>query len=212
MITLYDYLPSQNAWKIRCLLNQLEQPYTQTFISIFEGEGQNAEYLKINPTGAVPAISMADGTTLAESNAILMYLADTTEFLPAQPYHRAQIVQWLCFESDYVQSSVATLRHWVMTGKDKNRSHDVLSDKINASKKTLSVLDRYLAEYSYLVNDRYTIADISVYAYVHLANETGLTLDDYPNLQRWITDVKSQPRHLNKVYPYSIDKHSYKEL
>lgn len=212
MITLYDYLPSQNAWKIRCLLNQLERPFTQTFISIFEGEGQNTDYLKINPAGAVPAIRLGDGTTLAESNAILMYLAENSAFLPAEHYHRSQVVQWLCFESDYIQSSVATLRHWVMTGKDKNRTKDMLSNKIAASNKTLSVLDRYLTDHAYLVNDHYTIADISVFAYVHLANEAGLTLDDYPNIQRWIADVQNQPRHLKKVYPYSIDKHSYREL
>lgn len=120
MITLYDYLPSQNAWKVRLLLNHLGRPYTQKTVSIFEGEGQLPEYLAINPSGAVPAIQEDDGRTIAESNAILLYLASDTTYLPSAALEQAQVSQWLFFKSDYVQSSIATLRHWILTGKDKN--------------------------------------------------------------------------------------------
>ena len=212
MITLYDYLPSQNAWKVRLLLNQLEQEYTQQFISIFEGEGRTDEYRAINPTGAVPALSLPDGSVLAESNALLIYLAHDSQFFPNDALQQAQIQQWLFFESDYVQSTVATLRHWVMTGKDKNRSAEMLEAKHKASLNTLSVLDRHLSNKEFLTEAGYTIADMSVYAYVHLANEAGVPLENFANVQRWINSVKAQPRYLNKVYPYSIDEHSYKEL
>ena len=129
MLTLFDYLPSQNAWKVRQLLKHLDQPYKHVFVSIFEGEGQRAEFLAINPTGAVPAIRLEDGRTIAESNAILVYLAQGTPYLPGDTVEQAQVMQWLFFESDYIQASVATLRHWVLTGKDKNRSEDVLEGK-----------------------------------------------------------------------------------
>ncbi len=212
MITLYDYLPSQNAWKVRLLLNQLEQEYTQQFISIFEGEGRTDEYRAINPTGAVPAISLPDGSVLAESNALLLYLAHGSQFLPSNPLHQAQVQQWLFFESDYVQSTIATLRHWVMTGKDKNRPTEILEEKHNGSLKILSVLDHHLSNNEFLTSTGYTIADISVYAYVHLANEAGVPIENFANVQRWISSVKAQPRYLDKVYPYSIDEHSFKEL
>ena len=212
MITLYDYLPSQNAWKVRLLLNQLKHPYTQKFIRIFEGEGHSAEYREINPTGAVPAIALADGSVLAESNAILVYLAQDTPYYPNDAFQQAKVQQWLFFESDYIQSTVATLRHWVMTGKDKNRSAELLKAKHDGSVNTLAVLDRYLSGNEFLNETGYTIADISVYAYVHLAFEAGLPLENFTNVQRWINSVKAQPRYLDKVYPYSIDEHSYKEL
>lgn len=212
MITLYDYLPSQNAWKIRLLLNQLEQRYTQKMVSIFEGEGLESDYLEINPTGAVPAIQLDDGNTIAESNAILLYLAHNSIYLPSSELARAQVSQWLFFESDYVQASIATLRHWRLTGKDNKRSDDVLASKHDASLKVLSVLDRRLSCNQYLTGGDYTIADISVFAYVHLSEDAGVRLNGFPNVQRWIESVREQPRFLHEVFPYSIDKHSYREL
>lgn len=212
MITLYDYLPSQNAWKIRLLLNQLEQRYTQKMVSIFEGEGHESDYLEINPTGAVPAIQLDDGNTIAESNAILLYLAHNSIYLPSSELARAQVSQWLFFESDYVQSSIATLRHWRLTGKDNKRSNDVLASKHDASLKVLSVLDRRLTDNQYLTGGDYTIADMSVFAYVHLSEDAGIGLNGFPNVQRWIESVQDQPRFLHEVFSYSIDKHSYREL
>jgi len=212
MLTLFDYLPSQNAWKVRALLKHLGQPYQQEFISIFEGEGQRAEFLAINPTGAVPAIKYDDGRTVAESNAILINLALDTPYLPGDAIEQAQVMQWLFFESDYIQASVATLRHWVLTGKDKNRSTEVLEAKRAASVKVLGILNTILAQREYLAGNAYTIADISVFAYVHLASEAGLDLTAFPDLQRWIMSVQTQPEFLSEVFPYSIDEHSIREL
>jgi len=212
MITLYDYLPSQNAWKIRVLLNHLNQSYTPVIVSIFEGEGQSEAYLRINPTGAVPAIKLANGETIAESNAILVYLARNSPYLPDDPVKQAQVLQWLFFESDYVQASVATLRHWVLTGKDKNRSKEILDGKIAASNKVLGILNNTLSDRDFLTGNAYTIADIAVFAYVHLAEDARLELAPYPHLQNWIERVSSQPGFAAEVFPYSMDGHSYKEL
>jgi len=107
MLTLYDYLPSQNAYKIRLLLNHLKQPYRTKIISIFEGEGQSDEFRAISPTGTVPAIELENGYTLAESNAILSYLAEGTAYLPDDAHARAKVLQWLFFEGETVQGGVA---------------------------------------------------------------------------------------------------------
>jgi len=211
-MTLYDYLPSQNAWKIRQLFNHLELPYEQVFISIFEAQGKTDDYLAINPTGAVPALRTGSGATIAESNAILVYLAQETEYLPKDTTQQAQVMQWLFFEADYVQASVATLRHWILTAKDKNRSADMLETKHASSLKVLSILDKRLESNTYLCGQNYSIADISVFAYVHRSREAHLPLENYLHVQRWIDAVKSQPGYLAQVYPYSIDPHSANEL
>ena len=212
MLTLFDYLPSQNAWKVRQLLHHLQRPYRTEQVAIFDGEGQRPSYLEINPTGAVPAIRLEDGRVLAESNAILAFLAEDSEYLPRDAFERAQVLQWLFFEGDYVQSSVATLRHWVMTGKCARRPPELLEAKRAASLKVLAILDRELARRPFLAAGRYTIADISVFAYVHRAAEAELPLERFRGVCEWIGRVREQPRHLAEVHPYSIDPHSGREL
>lgn len=212
MITLYDYLPSQNSWKVRLLLNHLGLPYNQKFMSIFEGDGHSAEYRAINPTGAVPAIQTEEGYTIAESNAILMYLAKDSEYLPSTAIENARVMQWLFFESDYVQSSIATLRHWKLTGKDANRSSDMLSSKFDASIRVLTILDNVLSAHDFLVGCDYTIADMSIFAYVHLSEDADVSLDAFDNVRRWIKTVRAQPGFLSELYTYSIDKNSHREL
>ncbi|WP_395680671.1 glutathione S-transferase family protein [Inquilinus sp.] len=210
MITLYDYLPSQNAYKIRLLLSQLQRPYRTEIISIFEGEGQRPEYLAINPTGAVPAIRLDDGRVIAESNAILWFLAEGTPYLPDDRFARAKVLQWLSFEGDYVQSTIATLRHWVMTGK--HRPAALVEAKREGSLKTLAILDRELSQRAWLAGPAYSVADIAVFAYVHRADEAELPLADFPNVTAWIDRIRSQPRFLAETFPYSIDPHSAEEL
>lgn len=212
MITLYDYLPSQNAYKVRLLLNHLEQPYQTKIVSIFEGEGKTDAFKGISPTGAVPAIELENGNTLAESNAILVYLADGTDYLPDDQYLRAKVMQWLFFEGETIQNGIATLRHWVQTGKDKNRTSEILASKRDLCLKGLEILDKALSGQSFLVGDRYSIADISVFGYTHLADEAGVQLSNFLNVMRWIDRVRSQDRFLGEIHPYSIDPYSGREL
>jgi glutathione S-transferase len=212
MLTLYDYLPSQNAYKVRLLMHHLDLSYRTEIVSIFEGEGEHHEYLTINPSGAVPAVRLEDNRTLAESNSILMFLAEGSIYLPEDSYLRAKVLQWLFFEGDYVQSTIATLRHWKMTGKDKNYTAKLVEMKIKGSEKTLSILDRELASNTYLGSDTYTIADMSVFSYVHRTDEAGIPLSDFPNIERWVNDIRAQPRFLSEVHPYLIDPYSAREL
>jgi len=212
MLTLFDYRPSQNAYKVRLLLNHLQMPYRTELIGIFEGEGQRPEYLAVNPTGAVPAIRLDDGRVIAESNAILGFLAEDSPYLPMGRYARARVQQWLSFEGNYVEPTIGTLRHWIMTGKDARRSHDLVESRRNASLKALCILDRELAQRPFIAGETYTIADMSLFAYTSRAHEAKLPLADFVNVTAWIQRVKAQPGFLETTYPYSIDPHSVGEL
>jgi glutathione S-transferase len=212
MLTLFDYLPSQNAYKVRLLLNHLDLPYRTELVAIFEGEGQRPDYLAINPTGAVPAIRLDDGRVLAESNAILGFLAESTPYLPSDRFERAKVQQWLSFEGNYIEPVIGTLRHWIMTGKDARRSRELVESRRSASLKALRILDRELAFRSFIAGDAYTIADMSLFAYTSRAREANLPLDDFSRVCEWIERVKVQPGFLPTTYPYSIDPHSAGEL
>lgn len=212
MLMLYDYLPSQNGYKIRLLLNHLDREYRTTIVSIFEGEGQQADYLAVNPTGAVPAIRLDDGQVLSESNAILFYLAEGTDYLPADPFDRAKVLQWMSFEADYIQPTAGSLRYWTLTGKLPRRPREMIEGKRSGALKALSALDRELAERAFIVGARYTVADMSLFAYTHVARDAELPLDDFRHMTAWIDRVRSQAGFLDRVFPYSIDPHSALEL
>ncbi|HJR11676.1 MAG TPA: glutathione S-transferase family protein [Rhodanobacteraceae bacterium] len=212
MLTLFDYLPSENAWKVRLLLNHLERPYRTEIVSIFEGAGRSDEYLAISPTGTVPAIRLDDGRTLAESNAILAYLADGTPYLPGDPFERAKVQQWLHFEQERVESVIGSLRYWKLTGKLARRPPALVELKRNAALRTLAILERELSTRSFLANDRYSIADMSVFAYGSRAEEAGIALAPYPHFRAWIARVQTQPGFLATMHPYSEDPHTVDEL
>jgi glutathione S-transferase len=211
MLTLYDYLPSQNAYKVRLLLSHLGRPWRTHLVSIFEGEGQRPEFLAVNPTGAVPAIRLEDGRVLAESNAILGYLARGSQYLPDDPFENARVHQWMNFEQDYVLA-IATLRHWTLTGKLARRTQALIDRMRAGSAKALAILERELSTRPFIAGERYTIADMSVFAYTHRADEAGFPLSDYPHVSAWVERVRSQPGFLGVCYPYSIDQFSSNEL
>ena len=212
MLTLFDYLPSQNAWKVRQLLQHLQRPYRTVEVSIFEGEGQRADYLHISPTGTVPAIQLEDGRTLAESNAILMYLAEGTPYLPGDALDRAKVWQWLCFEQERVESVIGALRHWTLTGKLARRAPAIVEAKRTAAQRSLAVLERELAARDFIAGAHYTVADIALFAYGSRAEEAGVPLAPFPQVRRWIARVQAQPGFLATMHPYSIDPHAGNEL
>lgn len=211
MMTLFDYLPSQNAYKVRLLLSHLGRPYRTELVSIFEGEGQSAEYLAVNPTGAVPALRLEDGRVLAESNAILTYLASGTQYLPEDAFAAAKVQQWMSFEQDYVLN-IASLRHWTMTGKLARRPEALVAMRRVGGLRALQILERELAQRPFIAGEQYTIADIALFAYTHRADEAGLPLQEFPHVVAWIGRVRTQPGFLDQHYPYSIDPHSSGEL
>ncbi|MFC3651608.1 glutathione S-transferase family protein [Dyella humi] len=212
MLTLFDYPASENAWKVRQLLHHLRRPYRTVKLSIFEGEGRTEDYLRTSPTGTVPAIQLDDGRTLAESNAILFFLATDTPYLPDDAFGRAKVLQWLSFEQERVESVIGSLRYWTLTGKLEKRAPVLVEMKRSTGERTLQILDRELAQRPFLTEHGYSIADISVFAYGSHAEEAGFSLQSYPHVRAWIARVKSQPGFLATMHPYSDDPHSSGEL
>lgn len=212
MITLYDYLPSQNAYKVRLLLNHLDRPYITKIVRIFAGEGRNPSFLAKSPTGSVPVLELDDGRLLTESNAILFYLAQGTVYLPSDAWSQAQVLRWMFFEEDFIQNGLASLRHWTQTHKLARRSPEMIAAKQALSLKTLDILERWLRERSFLTDAGYTIADMSVFAYISRAGEAGIDLTAFPAITRWLERVRSQPNFLDAVHPYAMDPQSSQEL
>lgn len=212
MLKLYDYLPSQNAWKVRLLLNHLGLEYETVQVMIFDGDGRKPDFAAKNPVGAVPVLELEDGRTLPESNAILMFLAEGSPYYPDDPWLRAQVARWMFFEEDYVQNGLATLRHWVLTGKDKRHPEAAVAGKRAAGEKTLGILNKWLVGREFLVDCGYTIADMALFGYVGFAHEAGLDLDDYPGVAAWAARVRSRPGFLDIYHLYSIDPSSVNDL
>ena len=204
MLKLYDYLPSQNGFKIRLLLQHLGQPYQHVPVAIFQGESRTPEFLEKNPVGAIPVLEPEPGVHIAESNAILCYLAEGTAYLPAERLARARVMQWLFFEQYYVEPTIGTLRFWVLTNKVK-ANEALAAGKRGAGERALDALERHLSRHSFLANDSYSIADIAVFAYSHRAADAQFDLSSRPSFVRWIERVKGESAVLPKIYPYTPD-------
>jgi len=207
MLTLYDYLPSQNGWKARVVLGLLDIPHRTEPVSIFEGESRTAAFLARNPAGAVPALRLADGRSIAESNAILSYLAEGSRLFPSDRYARAKILQWLFFEQYYVEPVIGTLRYWTLTGKLERNAGPMIESRREKGAWALASLERVLVEQPWLVGDGLTIADIAVYAYAHRAEDAGFHLADYPAVAAWMRRVAETIGPGYPVHPYSSDPH-----
>jgi glutathione S-transferase len=207
MLTLYDYLPSQNGWKIRVLLGLLEIPYDTRQVSIFEGESHTQAFTSLNPAGAIPVLGLEDGRAIAESNAILAYLAEGTPYLPRDGYDRAKVLQWLFFEQYHVEPIIGSLRFWTLTGR-LERNSAMLAGKREAGIRTLTAMNRALDGAVFLVGENLSIADVAVYAYSHRAEDCHFHLADYPAVSAWISRVRDAIGPNYPIHPYSVDPHS----
>jgi len=196
MLTLYDYLDSGNGYKIRLLLAQLARPYAWRELDIMQGASRTAEFLRKNPNGRIPTIELEDGTCIAESNAILWYLAEGSRFLPAEPVQRAQVLQWMFFEQYSHEPYVATPRFIVKHLPPDSPRRAELPKRLEQGRAALQVIETHLEGRQFLVGGRYTIADIALYAYTHVAHEAQLDLAPYPRLRAWLDRVAAQPRHV----------------
>jgi glutathione S-transferase len=195
VLRLYDHLASGNAYKIRLLLNQLGIPFERVEMDIVRGETRTPEFLARNPNGRIPTLELEDGTYLAESNAILFYLAESTPFLPATRLERALVLQWMCFEQYSHEPNIATVRFWLHTGLDDER-RAMLPMKRRLGHDALAVMDGHLRVRSFFVGERYSIADIALFAYTHVAGEGGFDLEPYAAVRAWLDRVRAQPGHV----------------
>ena len=193
---LFDYLDSGNGFKVRLLLSQLGMKYQWTHVDIDQGLTRTPEFLKRNPNGRIPTLELDDGTHLFESNAIMWYLAEGSRFVPATQLGRAQVLQWMFFEQYSHEPYVATPRFIVKHTPPDSPRRAELRDRCAKGREALAVMDRHLGSRSYFVNERYTIADIALYAYTHVAPEAGFDLSAYPSVLAWMGRVAAQPRHI----------------
>jgi glutathione S-transferase len=198
---LYDYAASANCYKARLLLAQLGREYERVDVDIFDGGTLTDEFAELNPQRATPVLQLDDGRTLIESNAILCYLADGTPFLPDDRFERAQVVRWLIYEQTDVMSMIGGLRFRLQTGRWQPEDAPAVARREGAHE-VLGVLDAYLGDTPYLVGGRYTVADIAVYAYAHLAEEAGVATADHPAFRAWSARVESTPAFIDDLQPY----------
>ena len=193
---LYDYLDSGNGYKIRLLLAHLDRSYRWVELDILTGATHTAGFLAKNPNGRIPALELEDGTCLAESNAILWYLADGSPYLPAGKLERAQVLQWMFFEQYSHEPYVATPRFILKHLPQDSPRRAELPKRLEQGRAALTVMEKHLAGRQFFVGEHYSIADIALYAYTHVAHEAQLELAPYPSVRSWLARVASQPTYL----------------
>ena len=197
MLRLYDNRESRNGYKVVLLLSQLGTPFERIELDIFKGESRTPEYLAKNPAGKIPALELEDGTVLAESGAILWYLAEGTDFLPDDRIGRAQVLRWICFEQNAHETSVAEsrfiLRHPELS---QGREGTILAEKQKRGNAALALMEQHLTAHDFFAAGRYTIADMALYGYTQVAGEGGFDLSRYPAVGAWLDRVAAQPGYV----------------
>ena len=192
---LYDNAASGNCYKVRLLLAQLAIPYERRHLSVHDRSDRPKVLGGLNPALRVPTLVLDDGRALGESNAILWYFGDGTRFVPTDRFERAKVLQWQFFEQYDHEPHIAVARHWLLdTGKKVDP--DALAQRQAGGYRALDAMERHLAVREYLVGAAYSLADISLYAYTHVAGEGGFDLGRYPAVRAWLDRVASQAGHV----------------
>jgi glutathione S-transferase len=195
VITIYGMRASGNCYKLQLLLDQLGREYRWVDVDSAHGATRTPEYLAKNPNGKVPLLELDDGRRLAESDAILCYLADGSSFLPSDSWLRAQTLQWLFFEQYSHEPCIAVarfIRGWLPAEHPRQAEVPALLQK---GAQVLAVMEQHLTGREWFVGERYGIADIALYAYTHCAGDGGFELADFPNIRAWLARVQAQPGH-----------------
>ena len=196
MLKLYGNLDSGNDYKVRLILSQLSIPFDYEHKDTYNGETRTPEFLAINPNGRIPALVMDDGQVLVESGAILYYFAQGTPMWPTDKFQQAQVLQWMFFEQYSHEPYVAVARSMLHQENGPERFKDQLPEKWEKGKAALNLMEQHLANRSFMVAEQYSIADIALYAYTHVAEEGEFDLSVYPNIRAWLDRVADQPGHI----------------
>ncbi len=198
MFTLYSMQLSGNSYKVRLLLSRLGIVYRQVEVDILRGETRTPSFLAKNPDGHVPLLELEDGRRLAESNAILAYLAEDTDYLPPDPFARAQVLRWMFFEQHSHEPALAAARFWLslVKGGRELRTHDV-DQWMEKGYEALSLMERHLTNHDYFVGERTTIADLALFAHTHVAPEGDFDLGGFPAVNAWIARIAAEPGHVS---------------
>ncbi len=197
MLRLYDNQDSRNGYKVVLLLNHLGMRFERVELDIFKGESRTPAFLAKNPAGRIPALELDDGTVLAESGAILWYLAEGTAFLPENRIGRAQVLRWICFEQNAHETSIAEARFILGHPElSQGRETDILAEKHKRGNAALALMARHLAANEFFAAGHYTIADMALYGYTQVAGEGGFDLSQYPAVGAWLDRVAAQPGYV----------------
>jgi glutathione S-transferase len=197
MLTLYSMRRSGNCYKVRLALTQLKIPFQLIEIDILKGESRTPDFLAKNPSGHVPLLEVAPGRYLAESGAILWYIAGGTPLAPEDRIDRAEAMQWMFFEQHSVEPNLGAAHFWLtmVKGGRELQTH-ALEDWMENGYQALGVMEKHLASRDFFAADRYTIADIALYAYAHTANESTFDLTGFPSIRAWLKRVADQPGYV----------------
>jgi glutathione S-transferase len=201
MLTLFDYGPSQNAWKVRQLLRHLRLPYQCESISAFENKHRRVKRAPVDHWGPAPVVRLEDGRVLSESNTILWYLSGNTAYRPEDPFTQAKVFQWLSFEVDYIQTTIGSLHFWTLTGDLCARPKSLVDDKQATANRALDILNRELATRPFIAADTYSIADTAIFAYAHLAVDAGISTSRFPAFEAWVARVRARHDFLAPTHP-----------
>jgi glutathione S-transferase len=191
---LYNSAVSGNCYKVRLLFAKLGIGYDRREVDVFERSDRPELLSDLNPALRVPTLVFDDGRTLAESGAILFYFGEGTDYLPADAFERAQVLQWMFFEQYDHEPNIAVARFWELAGIHPPQAE--LEAKRERGRAALNALELHLADHQFLVAERYSIADIALFAYTHVAPEGGFELEPYPAVRAWLTRVAAQPGHI----------------
>ncbi|MGL4883807.1 MAG: glutathione S-transferase family protein, partial [Waterburya sp.] len=171
-------------------------PFTRIELNILNRETRTPEFLAKNPNGKIPLLEIAPDKFLAESNAILYYLSQGTDFFPSDRYTQAQVMQWLFFEQYSHEPFIATARYWISILKQAEQHQEQLQHKHRIGNAALKVMEQHLSQNDFFVGSTYTIADIALYAYTHVADEGGFDLNQFPAILAWFKRIEAHPRHI----------------
>ncbi len=196
MYTLHGMTGSGNCYKPALLMSQLGIDFRWVEVDLLKGATRTPDFLAKNPNGKVPLLELPDGRRLAESNAMLCYLSEDTPLLPADRYARAKVLEWLFFEQYSHEPFIATVRFWVHYLNEAESRRERIAEAMPRGYAALGVMEQQLAHTPFLAGADYTIADIALYAYTHVAHQGGYTLDDYPAIRAWLQRVAQQPGYV----------------
>jgi glutathione S-transferase len=197
MYTLYSMRRSGNSYKIRLALAKLGIPFRLVEIDILKGESRTPDFLAKNPNGQVPLLEVAPGRYLAESNAILWYVAGGTPLAPEDRIDRAEALQWMFFEQHSLEPNIGAAFFWLSLIKGgRELQRHALEDWMEEGYRALAVMEKHVKDRSFFVGDHYTIADIALYAYTHIAHECDYDLAAFPAIRDWLARMAAQPGHV----------------
>lgn len=193
---VYGDVQSGNCYKVKLLLSLLQQDYQWVDVDILAGETKTEPFLAMNANGKIPLLALDDGRYLAESNAIMGYLAAGTPLLPQEPFQLAKVYEWLFFEQYSHEPYIAVARfiqHYLGLPEARQAEYESLQAGGN---KALAVMEQQLKQTDFLVGNSLTIADIALYAYTHVAAQGGFDLNRYPAIQAWCQRIAEQPNYV----------------